>query len=353
MSARRPAPMRITSVPPARASAAQSVSVVPLAGSSWPVTTVTWVDRPRWVTGIPAYAGAAIALVMPGTTSNGTPAAISASASSPPRPNTNGSPPLRRTTVLPGAPVLDEHRVDAVLVHRDRARRLADVDALGARRREVEQRRVREPVVDHDVGDLEQRRAAAGEQPGVTGSGPDQVDGHRGGHVRDGTGDVVGVERPVRPPSSSSSATRDVCAERVGIVGPSRSVRSTMRPSSDARSTSSTIEPSSARRASAPHGRLQPPPSSARNARSARISACAAASSIVAERFERGRRRRRGTRPRARPGRPGAAASTGRAARSPGPRGRAGRAPRPRRPPRRSRRPARGGSGCCRAARRT
>ena len=62
------------------------------------MTTVKLVDRPRWVTGIPAYAAAAIALVIPGTTSNGTPARMQASASSPPRPNTNGSPPFRRTT---------------------------------------------------------------------------------------------------------------------------------------------------------------------------------------------------------------------------------------------------------------
>src|SRR4028118_244997 len=38
---------------------------------------------------------------MPGTTSKGRPAASSASASSPPRPKTNGSPPLRRTTARP------------------------------------------------------------------------------------------------------------------------------------------------------------------------------------------------------------------------------------------------------------
>ena len=139
-------------MPPARARAAQSVSVVPLAGSSWPVTIVTWVLSPRCVTGIPAYAGAAIALVMPGTTSKGTPASISASASSPPRPNTKGSPPFRRTTSRPASAVLDERRVDAVLVHRDPARCLPDVDPLGAGRREVEQRRVREPVEDHDVG---------------------------------------------------------------------------------------------------------------------------------------------------------------------------------------------------------
>ncbi len=104
MSAIRPAPMRITRVPPARASASQSVSVVPFAGSSWPVTIVTLVDAPRCVTGMPAYAGAAIALVMPGTTSNGTPAAMHASASSPPRPKTKGSPPFNRTTDAPVRP---------------------------------------------------------------------------------------------------------------------------------------------------------------------------------------------------------------------------------------------------------
>ena len=58
---------------------------------------------PRWVTGMPAQAGAATALLTPGTTSNGTPAATSASASSPPRPKTKGSPPLRRTTARPSS----------------------------------------------------------------------------------------------------------------------------------------------------------------------------------------------------------------------------------------------------------
>ena len=76
MSATRPAPMSTTSVPPARASASQSVSVAALRR-----IFVTGDDRdaastsPRCVTGMPAYAGAAIALVTPGTTSNGTPAA--------------------------------------------------------------------------------------------------------------------------------------------------------------------------------------------------------------------------------------------------------------------------------------
>ena len=56
---------------------------------------------PRWVTGIPAKAGTATALVTPGTTWTGTPARAQARASSPPRPKTNGSPPLSRTTRCP------------------------------------------------------------------------------------------------------------------------------------------------------------------------------------------------------------------------------------------------------------
>ncbi len=104
MSAMWPTPIRITSVPPARASASQSTSLRPFAGSSCPVTIVTCVASPRCVTGMPAYAGAAIALVTPGTTSKSTPAASSASASSPPRPNTNGSPPFNRTMHAPVRP---------------------------------------------------------------------------------------------------------------------------------------------------------------------------------------------------------------------------------------------------------
>ena len=71
------------------------------ADAACPDTTTTAAARPRCVTGMPASAGAAIALLTPGTTSKGTPAAARASASSPPRPKTNGSPPFRRTTRRP------------------------------------------------------------------------------------------------------------------------------------------------------------------------------------------------------------------------------------------------------------
>ena len=47
-------PINATRVPPVLARAAQSVLVWPLVGSSLPVTMVTEVEMPRWVTGMPA-----------------------------------------------------------------------------------------------------------------------------------------------------------------------------------------------------------------------------------------------------------------------------------------------------------
>ena len=64
-------PMRITRVPPTRASASQSGSSVPCGSPTRPVTTVTEAARPRWVTGMPTAAGTPKADVTPGTTSQG------------------------------------------------------------------------------------------------------------------------------------------------------------------------------------------------------------------------------------------------------------------------------------------
>ena len=76
IAARVATPIKTTIVPPTLATASQSVSTA-AHGSSWPVTTVNDVERPRWVTGTPAYAGTAIAELMPGTISNTTPASRS------------------------------------------------------------------------------------------------------------------------------------------------------------------------------------------------------------------------------------------------------------------------------------
>ena len=68
-----------------------------------------WV-RSRWVSGMPASAGAAVAEETPGSTVTGMPAAAQACHSSPPRPSTKLSPPLNRTTVRPAVRVLDQQR---------------------------------------------------------------------------------------------------------------------------------------------------------------------------------------------------------------------------------------------------
>ena len=93
-----PRPMRNTSVPCSLASVSMS------SGSSseavCAVTTWKLRARPRCVTGMPASSGMAMAELTPGTSSQYMPASLSAANSSPPRPNTKGSPPLSRTTRL-------------------------------------------------------------------------------------------------------------------------------------------------------------------------------------------------------------------------------------------------------------
>ena len=101
MTSRCPRPMRNTSVPPHRARAAKFSGRPSGVWAVWPVMTWKLRLKPRWVTGMPAPAGMATAEVIPGTSSQGTPARFRASSSSPPRPKTKGSPPFSRTTVLP------------------------------------------------------------------------------------------------------------------------------------------------------------------------------------------------------------------------------------------------------------
>ena len=62
-------PMRNTSVPLRRATCPQGMAETPLPSRSWPVITVNDEAASRCVTGMPAYAGAAMADVTPGTTS--------------------------------------------------------------------------------------------------------------------------------------------------------------------------------------------------------------------------------------------------------------------------------------------
>ena len=79
-----------------------------------------------------------------------------------------------------GLTVLDQRCVDPVLIHGHAARRLPDVDAQRAGRCEIEERRMREPVVHHNVGPRQQLRTPNRDQPGVARPGTDEIDGHAG-----------------------------------------------------------------------------------------------------------------------------------------------------------------------------
>ena len=113
------------------------------------------------------------------------PARRSASASSPPRPNTNGSPPFRRTTRRPDRPWRDQQVVDLGLAAR-LAGALAHVDALGRPPAPGRGARVADqPVVDDDVGRGQQLGAARRvSRPGSPGPAPDQGDAHDRGPPR-------------------------------------------------------------------------------------------------------------------------------------------------------------------------
>ncbi len=93
-------PIRNTTVPISE-SAFQGTEVSSFPGFSWPVTTANEDVWSLCVRGMPAYAGTEDAEVTPGTISNTIFSLCRASASSPPRPKTNGSPPFSLATVFP------------------------------------------------------------------------------------------------------------------------------------------------------------------------------------------------------------------------------------------------------------
>ena len=94
-------PIRNTSVPFTPASSRNGISSGSCPSFLCAVIMCSEEAAARCVTGIPWYAGTDTADVTPGTISNGIPAFFSSSASSAPRPNTNGSPPFKRTTFFP------------------------------------------------------------------------------------------------------------------------------------------------------------------------------------------------------------------------------------------------------------
>ncbi len=146
--------------------------------------TVKSAATPRWVSGMPATAGAASAEVIPGTTVTGTPAAAHASHSSPPRPNTNGSPPLRRTTRFPARARSTSTALISSCVRLCRCADLPQSMTSTCGRQFVEQLARREPVHDDDIGVRDQPPAAHRDQIRVARAAADER--HRSGRRRPG-----------------------------------------------------------------------------------------------------------------------------------------------------------------------
>ncbi len=115
------------------------------------------------------------------------------------------------------APTRHEDVVDLFLVHRGATGRFPNVDALGGRGREVQQRGRGQAVVDDDFGAAQQLFAAAGQESGIAGPGADQVHGHGA------------------TPSASSRARPPRCSSR--SLAAARPTSSATRPSAWARST--------------------------------------------------------------------------------------------------------------------
>ena len=95
----------------------------------------------RWVSGMPAEAAQPSAAVMPGTTATGRPASRKASTSSPPRPNTNGSPAFSRTTVWPARTRRTSSALMSSCAQLARPLRLPTGDELGVAARARQDRR--------------------------------------------------------------------------------------------------------------------------------------------------------------------------------------------------------------------
>ena len=201
----------------------------------------------------------------------------SASASSPPRPNTNGSPPLSRTTLRPAARALDHQRLDLVLLA---SRRRPGACRRRRARRRRGRRRGRRAGIRRSwritSAARDQLERARGHQPRVAGPGADQVDdARRAALIRAAAPRPRGSRRApavsIRSASASPSAAGCSGSPATRSRTHSRAVRRGRR--SRARRSSSPLERA---RRSRPACRSSPP-SAATAARSAVSSISAAA----------------------------------------------------------------------------
>ena len=151
-----------------------------LSSCSCPVTRATALASLRCVSEMPAWLPAAKAAVMPGTISSGMPAATRASTSSAARANTAGSPALSRTTVRPARASRNESGVDFLLREDPAAAMAPQAHQLGPWAGVLEDLRIDQVVVEHDVGPGQAVATAEGEQSRIARAGADQIDAAQG-----------------------------------------------------------------------------------------------------------------------------------------------------------------------------
>ena len=207
------------------------------------------------------------------------PAAASASASSPPRPKTNGSPPFRRTTRQAAPRALEQQLGDDRLLDPLAAAVLADQDALRLRRRVVEQPRAGQVVVDHDVGARQAAHAVERDQPRRARPRADQIHDDAAPSAP-AVGDVgwrsahpgSPARAAARAPPCASSRSPSARPMRVAVGGGAGLLAAHDRACRrDARSSARSVRRPSAIVACAASGVTQLPPTAARKARSASI----------------------------------------------------------------------------------
>ena len=130
----------------------------------------------RLVSEQPTAAAAANAAVMPGTTSKGTPASVSAANSSAARPKMSGSPLLRRTTLrwARACSIMSALISSCVMLFMPQRLPTLTISAWGGAKLRIACGN--KVVVEDDVGGLNQAQRLDGEQIGIAGAGSYEID---------------------------------------------------------------------------------------------------------------------------------------------------------------------------------
>ena len=209
-------PISTTSVS-TRAIASQSTPDAAREGSSLPVTTAKLAAILRCVTGMPAYAAAAMADVTPGTTSKGHRGRRERQRLLAPAAEDERVAALEPHHPLSRRAVLDQQRADLLLRHQVVAAPLARVDHQRVRPRVLQQLLGDEPVVHNDVGRPQQRQPLGRNEAGVARTRAHQRDFSRAAHAPASVSSADAPSRSSRcasaPPSASAlTASPDTVA---------------------------------------------------------------------------------------------------------------------------------------------